>query len=68
MTLTENLGKGMPSQRLLAGLELLALVHMMSTSELPVLKLYEKQVEFPGVNGSGGMRCRVDRIISHHNG
>jgi hypothetical protein len=32
------------------------------------LKLYEKQVEFPGVNGSGGMRCRVDRIISHHNG
>ena len=58
----------MPSQRLLAGFELLALVDMVISSELPVLELHEKQVEFPGINGSGGMLCRVDRIISHHNG
>jgi hypothetical protein len=25
-------------------------------------------VEFPGINGSGGMLCRVDRISSDHNG
>jgi hypothetical protein len=56
----------MPSQRLLAGLELLALVHMMITSELPVLQFHEKQVEFPGINASGGMLCRVARIISDH--
>jgi hypothetical protein len=68
MTLTESLGQGMPLQGLLAGLELLALVHMVISSELPVLELHEKQVEFPGINGSGGMRCRVDRIISQHNG
>jgi hypothetical protein len=68
MTLTESLGQGMPSQRLLAGLELLALVHMVISSELPVLELHEKQVELPGINGSGGMLCRVDRIISDHNG
>jgi hypothetical protein len=41
MTLTESLGLGMPSQGLLAGIELLALVHMMITSEFPVLKLHE---------------------------
>jgi hypothetical protein len=68
ITLTENLGQGMPSQGLLAVLELLALVHMMITDELPVLELHEKQVELPGINGSGGMRCRVDRIISDHSG
>ena len=68
VTLTENLGCAMPSQRLLAGLELLALLHMVISSELPVLELHEKQVEFPGINGSGRMLCRVDRIISDHNG
>lgn len=68
ITLTESLGQGMPSQRLLAGLELLALVHMMISSELPVLELHEKQVEFPRINGNGRMLCRVDRIISDHNG
>jgi hypothetical protein len=46
----------------------MALVHMMISSELPVLELHEKQVEFPRINGSGGMLCRVDRIISDHNG
>jgi hypothetical protein len=25
-------------------------------------------VEFPGINASGGMLCRVARIISHQNG
>jgi hypothetical protein len=68
MTLNESLGQGMPLQGLLAGLELLALVHMVISSQLPVLELHEKQVEFPGINGSGGMRGRVERIISHHNG
>jgi hypothetical protein len=68
MTLTESLGQGMPLQGLLAGLELLAFVNMVISSQLPVLELHEKQVEFPGIHGSGGMRCRVDRIISHHNG
>ena len=42
VTLTECLGQRVPSQRLLAGLELLALVHMMIASELPVLELHEK--------------------------
>jgi hypothetical protein len=42
MTLTESLGQGMPLQCLLAGLELLALVHMMISSQLPVLELYKK--------------------------
>jgi hypothetical protein len=41
LTLTESLGQDMPSHRLLAGLELLALVHMMISSQLPVLKLHE---------------------------
>jgi hypothetical protein len=41
---------------------------MVISSELPVLELHEKQVELPGINGSGGMLCRVDRIISRHNG
>jgi hypothetical protein len=68
ITLTESLGQGMPSQCLLAGLELLALVDMVISSELPVLELHEKQVELPGINGSGGMLCRVERIISDHNG
>ena len=58
----------MPSQRPLAGLELLALVHMMISSKLPVLELHEKQVEFPWINGGGGMGYRVDRIIPYHNG
>lgn len=44
----------MPSQRLLAGFELLALVDMVISSELPVVELHEKQVEFPGINASGG--------------
>ena len=68
MTLSESLGQGMPMQSLLAGLELLAFVNMVISSQLPVLELHEKQVEFPGIHGSGGMRGRVDRIISHHNG
>ena len=68
MTLTESLGQRMPLQSLLAGLELLAFVNMVISSQLPVLELHEKQVELPGINGSGGMRCRVDRIISDHSG
>jgi hypothetical protein len=51
---------------MLAGLELLALVDMVISSELPVLELHEKQVELPGINGSGGMLCRVALIISDH--
>jgi len=68
MTLTESLGQGMPLEGLLTGLELLAFVHMVISSQLPVLELHEKLVELPGIHGSGGMRCRVDRIIFHHNG
>jgi len=41
---------------------------MVISGELPVLEFHEKQVEFPGINGSGGMLCRVARIISDHNG
>ena len=67
MTLIESLGQGMPMQGLLAGFELLALVHMVVSSELPILELHEKQVEFPGINGSGGMRCRVDCISPSQN-
>jgi hypothetical protein len=54
MTLTESLGQRMPLQSLLAGLELLAFVNMVISSQLPVLELHEKQVEFPGIHGSGG--------------
>jgi hypothetical protein len=67
MTLIESLGQGMPLQGLLARFELMALVHMVVTSELPILELYEKQVELPGINGSGGMHCRVDRISTSQN-
>jgi hypothetical protein len=58
LTLTEGLGQGMPLQSLLAGFELLALVHVVISSELPVMELHEKQVEFPGINGRVGTRCR----------
>jgi len=58
LTLTEGLGQGMPLQSLLAGFELLALVHVVISSELPVVELHEKQVEFPGINGRVGTRCR----------
>lgn len=67
MAFTESLGQGMPLQGLLTGLELLAFVHMMISSQLPIPELHEKQVEFPGIHSSGGMRFRVDRTSPGHN-
>ena len=52
VTLTESMGQDMLSQRLLAGMKLLALVHREISSQLP------------WINTSVGTRCRVDRISS----
>ena len=67
MTLTESLGQSMPAQSLLACVELQAFVHMMTSTQLPVFELHQKQMKLPRINCSEWVIGRVHHIKLHHN-